>query len=100
MSTKISKNLDNNYCCKLCDFNTCKLTDYNRHLVTQKHVRNESATSGNKILEKTLIYVKFVRKNIIIDLVYGDIKINVIKKKNKKKKKIKKKNNQQIKNSL
>ena len=78
MSTKISKNLDNNYCCKLCHFNTCKLTDYNRHLVTQKHVRNESATSGNKILEKTLIYVKFVRKNIIIDLVYGDIKINVI----------------------
>jgi len=62
MSTKISKNLDNNYCCKLCDFNTCKLTDYNRHLVTQKHVRNESATSGNKILEKNTYICEICEK--------------------------------------
>jgi len=52
MSTNISKKNDNNYCCKLCHFNTCKITDYNRHLVTQKHIRNASATSGNKKLEK------------------------------------------------
>jgi hypothetical protein len=30
-----------NYCCDCCDFNTCKLTDYSRHLLTQKHVRNQ-----------------------------------------------------------
>jgi hypothetical protein len=62
MSTKISKNLDNNYCCKLCDFNTCKLTDYNRHLITQKHVRNESATSCNKILEKNTFICEICEK--------------------------------------
>jgi hypothetical protein len=62
MSTKISKNLDNNYCCKLCDFNTCKLTDYNRHLVTQKHVRNKSATSCNKNLEKNTYICEICEK--------------------------------------
>ena len=51
MSTKISKNLDRLYCCKICDFNTCKLTDYNRHTMTKKHIRNEMSTHGNKKLE-------------------------------------------------
>jgi len=62
MSTKISKNLDNNYCCKFCDFNTCKLTDYNRHLVTKKHIRNESATTGNKIIEKNTFICEICEK--------------------------------------
>ena len=52
MATKISKKNENNYCCKLCDFNTSKLTDYNRHILTQKHIRNKSATDGNENLEK------------------------------------------------
>jgi predicted RNA-binding Zn-ribbon protein involved in translation (DUF1610 family) len=52
MSTEISKKPDNLYCCKLCNFHTCKLTDYNRHIVTQKHIRNKTATSINKNLEK------------------------------------------------
>ena len=53
MATKISKKNENNYCCDSCDFNTCKITDYNRHLLTQKHTRNKMATDGNINLEKT-----------------------------------------------
>lgn len=53
MATEISKKNESNYCCSLCDFNSCKLTDYNRHIVTKKHIRNKAATVGNKNLEKT-----------------------------------------------
>jgi hypothetical protein len=54
MATKISNKNDKLYCCKICDFNTSKLTDYNRHIITQKHIRNELATSSNKNLEKNI----------------------------------------------
>jgi ribosomal protein L37AE/L43A len=53
MATEISKKNEQNYCCSICHFNTCKLTDYNRHLLTQKHIRNKTATDGNINLEKT-----------------------------------------------
>ena len=52
MATLISKKNEAFYCCKLCDFDTCKLTDYNRHLVTKKHINNESATYVNEKHEK------------------------------------------------
>jgi len=31
-----------NYCCKKCDFNTCKKTDYSRHITTDKHKQKEN----------------------------------------------------------
>jgi hypothetical protein len=52
MATIISKKNDKNYYCNLCHFNTCKLTDYNRHILTQKHISNETATYSNKKNEK------------------------------------------------
>ncbi len=52
MSTEISRKKSKRYYCKLCDFSTCKLTDYNRHMVTQKHLRNELATQSNVKNEK------------------------------------------------
>ena len=52
MTTIISKKNDKFYYCNLCDFNTCKLTDYNRHVVTKKHISNETATYSNKKHEK------------------------------------------------
>ena len=54
MATKISKKNEEKYCCIYCDFNTCKITDYKRHLETKKHIGNTMATSGNKNLEKIL----------------------------------------------
>ena len=32
------------YCCELCDFNTCKKIDYDRHIQTQKHKNNVLTT--------------------------------------------------------
>ena len=54
MATKNSKKNEEKYCCIYCDFNTCKITDYKRHLETKKHIGNTMATSGNKNLEKIL----------------------------------------------
>ena len=54
MATKNSKKNEEKYCCIYCDFNTCKITDYKRHLDTKKHIGNTMATSGNENLEKVL----------------------------------------------
>ena len=37
MATEKMKKNDNIYCCDLCDFSTCKKTNYGIHLQTQKH---------------------------------------------------------------
>ena len=36
------------YCCKCCDFNSCKKNDYDRHVSTQKHKNNLTTTDDNK----------------------------------------------------
>ena len=43
---KMTKN-DILYSCKLCDFNTCKKTNFELHTHTQKHIRNHLATFSN-----------------------------------------------------
>jgi hypothetical protein len=43
------------YCCECCDFITCKLTDYSRHLLTQKHIRNQKNEKNEK--NETKLYV-------------------------------------------
>ncbi len=42
--TKIVPKSSNKYCCKLCDYNTCRLSQYERHLNTSKHknIQNET----------------------------------------------------------
>ena len=54
MATKKTKKNEDKYCCIYCDFNTCKITDYKRHLETKKHIGNTMATFGNENLEKIL----------------------------------------------
>ena len=51
-STKKTKKNSVNYFCKMCDFNTCKKQDYERHLLTMKHKFNTSSTSVNIKNEK------------------------------------------------
>jgi hypothetical protein len=41
----------NKFCCQLCHYNTCKKTDFNKHLGTDKHVRNTSATQKSQNIE-------------------------------------------------
>ena len=42
--TKLSQKVAKNYRCELCDYNTCKLTDYKKHLETIKHQNRENET--------------------------------------------------------
>ena len=55
MATEITQKNSKTFTCDLCDFFTCNKNDYNRHNLTQKHIRNISATfSNNSATEKTL----------------------------------------------
>jgi hypothetical protein len=46
-STDKTKKNDLIYNCEYCYFNTCKKTDYNRHILTQKHISNILATNDS-----------------------------------------------------
>ena len=46
-STNKTKKNDIKYNCDYCYFNTCKKTDYTRHMTTQKHISNVLATNDN-----------------------------------------------------
>lgn len=46
--SNFSKKNEKKYCCKICDFYTCKKTDFERHLSTDKHQKNEN---GSKMVE-------------------------------------------------
>jgi hypothetical protein len=51
---KMTKN-DKYYSCDFCHFKTCKKTNFDLHLQTQKHIRNSSATfSNNSATEKMI----------------------------------------------
>ena len=52
MTTQKTKKNELNYCCEICDYNTCKKTDYLRHLHTQKHINNDLTTNDNAKNEK------------------------------------------------
>jgi hypothetical protein len=49
---KNEKNVIKKYCCNSCYYNTCKLTDFNRHLITLKHIKNTNGTQKNEKNEK------------------------------------------------
>ena len=54
MATEITQKNSKIFTCELCHFLTCNKNDYNRHNLTQKHIRNISATfSNNFATEKT-----------------------------------------------
>ena len=37
MLTKMSQKIPKNFLCEYCDYNTCNVKDYNKHLLTRKH---------------------------------------------------------------
>jgi|LakMenE01Jun11ns_1017448.scaffolds.fasta_scaffold9893936_1 hypothetical protein len=51
---KMTKN-DKYYSCDFCDFKTCKKTNFDLHLQTQKHLRNSSATFSNNLATEKMI---------------------------------------------
>jgi len=52
MATKKAQKTDNIFYCKSCDFVTSKKFDYERHVSTQKHLRNILATESIKMATK------------------------------------------------
>ena len=54
-STEKTKKNETEYLCEICDFNTYKKTDYNRHILTIKHANNTLATESNNKNEKKYI---------------------------------------------
>jgi len=54
MATEKTQKNSNIFECEICDFTTSNKNDYNRHISTQKHIRNVSATFSNiKATKKT-----------------------------------------------
>ncbi len=49
MMTKKSQISQPFFTCKICDYNTCKKHDYNKHLLTMKHKNNDSVSLNNDI---------------------------------------------------
>jgi hypothetical protein len=49
------KKNDKKYFCKLCDFITCKKTNYDIHILTQKHIINVLATNSNTETTKKIL---------------------------------------------
>jgi len=48
MLIKKSPEINKNYTCLFCDYNTCKLSDYNKHLTTDKHKKREMLINANE----------------------------------------------------
>jgi hypothetical protein len=42
--------------CEICDYITCKKSNYDAHILTQKHIRNISVTSRKKAKERELYF--------------------------------------------
>jgi hypothetical protein len=49
MTTEKTKKNEKKYSCEICDFVSCKKTDYNRHILTQKHINNENVVKNNAL---------------------------------------------------
>jgi len=59
---KMTKN-DKYYSCDYCDFKTCKKTNFDLHLQTQKHIRNSSATFSNNLATEKMIKCNKCKKH-------------------------------------
>jgi hypothetical protein len=52
MTTEKTKKNETKFVCEFCHFETCKKTDYSRHILTMKHKNNILTTDNNKKNEK------------------------------------------------
>ena len=49
METKNPKKIISKYCCKKCDYTTSNKKDYNKHLLTRKHLGNQLETEKSQL---------------------------------------------------
>ena len=64
MFTQKVEKVEKNYCCKLCDYNTNKKTDFNKHLLTAKHKKRDFVDISFTFVDKNVDFVDKVEKNI------------------------------------
>ena len=53
MDTKITSKLHQKFICSDCNFNCCKLGDWNRHILTTKHIKHITGYINDTILHQT-----------------------------------------------
>ena len=64
LDTKIPKNPEKSLVCKLCDYNTCSLKDFTKHLSTSKHCSRTLLNTKNKKGTKNPQFIcKFCKKD-------------------------------------
>ena len=56
MATNLSLKNPYKFECKNCDYYTCSCKDYNKHILTQKHIRNNLATLSNQFIPVKPLY--------------------------------------------
>ncbi len=87
------KNPVQTFICEQCDFNCCTKFNWERHLMTSKHLKRVEINNWKEQKEqkeqKIFIYVKIVKKNLKLMQDYG----NIIKVKNVKKQTLTRKTN-------
>jgi len=60
-TTKIPKN-PTIYSCDYCHYTTSNKKDYNKHIVTQKHINNTSATLSNNLATEQILHCEICNK--------------------------------------
>ena len=63
MFTQKVEKVEKNYCCKLCDYNTNKKTDFNKHLLTSKHKKRDFVDNSFTFVDKNVDFSDKVEKN-------------------------------------
>jgi hypothetical protein len=57
MSTKSCEKVAENFCCLICDYNTCRKSSYDKHLLTSKHKNQQKSTeSCEKVANNSNIF--------------------------------------------
>jgi len=52
--TNLSPKISNIYNCNICDYTTCKIADYKKHILTIKHKNNDFETNCNDLKPKVV----------------------------------------------
>jgi hypothetical protein len=71
MASKKSTEIYKKYCCEICYYYTSKITDYNKHISTDKHKKNQNASKMlvNASEKSTKIFNKKIEFNKIQNLI-------------------------------
>ena len=75
MDTELVQKVPNKFICVLCDYNTSRFSQYNRHLNTSKHINSTIFNSSEPLVQKKKVNINVttVVRNIKNVRDYGNI---------------------------